>query len=406
VAKFKPNEEHDYSFQMWWKSTANPLRPEKGQLPTVSMSPNFVKTLPANRLAMISSGYLWAFDLANGKPLAAKKIMPVNGVRQIVPRSDGSLIVSGLNGIQIFSGDLRQNRLVRAPAMKNELGFPSSERGIVLPGGNEVLATDAMGGTSRRWAVDTGKFLGEDPRKLLPSESIQFGPDGAAYRVRNWPSDASIARLGPSNRPKPTGDLTDVLSPASIEMRHGRDAAWFTPRKYIVNGPQFSQDGKLMALIEFPTLEQQTFRLLDAETGRERWKTDLGAAGEFVLAPDATWFAVCRPNGVEVLSIGEKKSRFISTAIPEDARLVTLSPGRIMLYGQGIPATVFDVNTGLVIARLALFIDGDWAAWTPDGAADGTRGGLSWLKTSTPNGLAPVNRNRTQAVWQAIVGTL
>lgn len=406
AGKFKPIEDYDYGFQTWWKGTSNPLQPEKGQLPTVSMPPNFVKTLPSSRLAMISSGYFWAFDLASGKPLTAKKIMPVNGVRQIVPRKDGSLIVSGLNGIQIFSADLRQNRLVRAPAKKDAFGFPSSERGIVLPGGNEVLATEPMGGTSSRWAVDTGKILGDDPRKLLPSESILFGPDGAAYRVRNWPSDASIARLGPSNRPKPTGDPTDVLSPASIEMRHGRDASWFTPRKYIVNGPQFSQDGKLIALIEFPTLEQQEFRLLDAETGRERWKTDLGAAGEFVLAPDASWFAVCRPNGVEILSIGDKKSRFIPTAMPEGAHLVTLSPGRIMLYGHGIPATVFDVNSGLATARLALFIDGDWAAWTPDGAADGSHGGLSWLKINTPGGLTPVNRDRTEAVWKAITGTL
>lgn len=403
--RFKPLESYDLNFQSWWTGNPqSPLRPMRGQLPNVLAAPTFVKPLPGNRLAIVAFGFFWAFDLAKGERLAAKDIMPVNGVRQIVPRSDGSLVVSGLNGLQVFSPDLRQSRLVRRPKAASEDDFPSSEASIVLPGGREVLGTEAIGTKARRWSVDTGKVLGPDPLTLLPGESLQFGPDGAMYRVRSWPSDASIARLGPSNRPVPAGDPKDVLSPASIELRHGRGATWYTPRAYTVNGPRFTTDGKLLGIVEYASAEEQAFRLLEAETGKERWKKDLGAAGEFTLAPDASWVAVTRTNGVEVVSIPSGQSRLIPATMPSEGHLVPLSPNRLMLYGFGGPATVFDVATGEAAAQFVTFLGGDWAAWTSSGAVDGTPGGLVWLRAETAAGLKPVARNRPEEVWRTISG--
>jgi hypothetical protein len=405
VGRFKPLEAYDLSFQSWWQANPqNPLRPTKGQLPNVLAAPAFIKPLPSHRLAMVAFGFFWAFDLTQGRMLAAKDIMPVNGVRQIVPRSDGYVVVSGLNGLHIFSPDLQKSRLVRRPKSPNEDNFPSSEAAIVLPGGYEVLGSEAMGEESRRWSVDTGKVLGTDPRTLLPSESLQFGPNGATYRVRNWPGDASIARLGLANRPMPAGDPQDALSPAAIEQRHGRGAAWYTPRAYIVNGPRFTQDGERLGIVEYASAEKQAFRLLEAETGKELWKTDLGAAGEFALAPDAAWVAVTRTNGVEVIAIPSGQSRLISATMPSQGGLVTLSPTRLILFGDGGPVTVLDVEKGVATAQLVTFQGGDWAAWTPSGAVDGTPGGLAWLRTETRGRLRPVKRNRPDEVWRAIGG--
>lgn len=410
VGKFKSPPGDPYGFQKWWSPNPKaPLHPTQFQLPNLLSPPTFARPLEGGRLGVVSGGYFWAFDLKAGKRLAAESIMPVNGVTQMVTRDDGSLVVAGLNGVRIFSPDLIQHRLVSPPKVNDEFGMMSAGRPVLLPGGREAIESDGVMGKSRRWVVGTGKVLGPGPETLGASERLVYAPDGAAFRVRTWPQDASLARLGKSNRPalKGKGAADDAFSPAAVEERHGRGAAWFTPPRTMVVGPKFSEDGKLVGMMEMRSREienpDQVFRLLDAVSGQERWQTPIEGSSEFALSPDARWVAFACPTGVEIRPIPEGPARFTVARMPDNPLIVALSARRVMLYGNGTPATIFDTETGKPVAYLATFQRGDWAAWTPDGAVDGSEAGIRWLRRPNPEGgLTAAFRNRAELVWAAL----
>jgi RNA polymerase sigma factor (sigma-70 family) len=192
------------------------------------------------------------------------------GGRLVAVTPDGKTLVT--HGAEVRAMDLASGKHIRSFPAAGATGPPM---GVALsPDGKRLAAVDSSG--IRLVDFTTGKLL--QSFGSGDCHSVRFSPDGklvAAVRM---------------NSPKRQVELREVDT--------GKEVWSWTPGKLPLCSVAFTPDGQTLiaggwAFLRTPPLNDNTIRLVDVRTGKERQRIDMGTEvpGRIVVSPDGTLFA-------------------------------------------------------------------------------------------------------------------
>jgi RNA polymerase sigma factor (sigma-70 family) len=192
------------------------------------------------------------------------------GGRLVAVSPDGKTLVT--HGGEVRAMDLASGKHIRSFPAAGATGPPM---GVALsPDGKRLAAVDSSG--IRLVDFTTGKLL--QSFGSGDCHSVRFSPDGkllAAVRM---------------NSPERQVELREVDT--------GKEVWSWTPGKLPLSSVAFTPDGQTLiaggwAFLRTPPFNDNTIRLVDVRTGRERQRIDMGTEvpGRIVVSPDGTLFA-------------------------------------------------------------------------------------------------------------------
>jgi len=335
---------------------------------------SFLQTDQNTVLSGTLAGGFHLWDVATGRQLQA-----VTGkekdVHSLALSPDGEYFLVGVSVLKMFEKVIVKKVSTGQEIGRWSVGIRGSLTAVALSQKGQYAVTGGFNGGVKLWDVPTGKTLWTVAGHTSKVSSVAFSPDGRYVFT--------------------AGDIPETLK--LWEVKTGKLIKTFGVKKdfFGVGAMAFSPDGRQLLVATL-----QGLLLLDTETGQQDRvsQKSLGRVYFLTFSSDGRYgLSGGEDREVKLWDLRFKRLLTVFRGHSSPVFSGAFSPdNRFVVTGSADGTTrIWDPSTGIEVARMVGFHDGEWVVMTPEGYYNSSAEGDRYLNVRLGNRVSGIDQYRT-----------